>query len=54
MSKRNVLWMFVLILVIGICGCGNKNNSIASGLLGKGKTSKAIAYFQNDDELVPS
>lgn len=52
MSKRNVLWMFVLILVIGICGCGNKNNSIASGLLGKGKTSKAIAYFQNDDELM--
>ena len=52
MSKRNVLWIFVLILVIGICGCGNKNNSIASGLLGKSKTSKAIAYFQNDDELM--
>lgn len=52
MSKRNVLWMFVLILVIGICGCGKKNNSIAAGLLGKDKTSKAIAYFQNGDELM--
>lgn len=53
MNKKKVLWMFILILIIGMTGCGKVENPIVADLTtGGNKASKAIAYYQGNDLLM--